>query len=291
MRIAVFPNARRDIDYFYTKELIRLIREAGGTVIVRSEDAAALFDSAQAAGNTVVIDDELDGADCLICLGGDGTFLSSLHLLPEKHLPTIGVNLGSVGFLTEIMPEAMPEAISLLMSGQYRIEERFMLSVLLQSRNGKTQRCHDALNDIVLSRGPSGRIVTIELQINNQLVEHMPGDGIIVSTPTGSTAYALSAGGPIIDPDLAMILITPICPHTLHNRSYITGEKSVVRLTLDEYPEPAAVSVDGQVNFFVQTGESIVISRSDTAFRLIRLGGDDFYRTLPAKIQLRGMTR
>jgi len=227
----------------------------------------------------------------LICMGGDGTFLSAVHLDGCDRTPIIGVNLGSVGFLPEILPDSLPRAIRRLICGEYHLEQRMMLEV--QCFNAEQELLEEgfALNDAVISRGGKSRILTLELTINQEVVDRIPGDGLIVSTPTGSTAYSLSSGGPIIHPELALILITPICPHTLHNRSYIASDSSRVAVKICDYPYQSLLAIDGRQEIYLNNGSTVVIHRSSRSLRLIRLGNDDFYATLPQKIQARGKTR
>lgn len=285
MKIAVFPNPSRDTDLTQTKRLVQLIGAQGGDVLMQHEFAHHI--NTRYAHFVETFED----ADLLICLGGDGTFLSSIRIQNWRPIPTIGVNLGSVGFLPQIQPEAMDDALSKIMAGQFIVEPRMMLKVRAEDSQGRLIREDCALNDVVLGRGVSGRIVTVRFEIDGELVEHIPGDGVIVSTPTGSTAYTLSAGGPIVHPAMSLFLVTPLCPHSLHNRSYITSEQAVIRLTIDEHPEAAIVAIDGQINYALHHAERLVITVSEDTFKLIRLGDDHFYTTLSAKIQQRGSAR
>ena len=206
-------------------------------------------------------------------------------------MPKIGVNLGSVGFLPEIEPDRIDETVDLLIAEQYTIERRMMLKVtVLNERSDIVQESH-ALNDAVLMRGGASRILTVELEIDNNHVEKVPGDGIIVATPTGSTAYSMAAGGPIVHPQIDLILITPICPHTLHTRTYIARPDSVVTLTLSDLADSVILSVDGRQSVQVRNGYSVSVTRSARVFPLIRFGEDEFYEILPEKIQLRGVSR
>lgn len=285
MRIAVFPNASRDQGFNHTKRLIAYILSHQGDVLMLAHMKQDL-DLPR-----VRYVDSLETADLLICLGGDGTFLSSIRLNGWNHLPTIGVNLGSVGFLPQIHPQDLDNAVEQLFAGSYIVEERMMLCVSHIGSDGRRLRQDRVLNDVVYGRGESGRIVTISLLINGEEVERVPGDGLIVSTPTGSTAYALSAGGPIVHPQMSLFLITPLCPHSLHNRSYLTSDQSTIRLTMETHTEPAVISIDGQENYPIKHGEFLDIQCADKSFKLIRLGDDRFYKTLSAKIQQRGIAR
>ena len=285
MRIAVFPNAARDTGFAHTRRLISLISAHKGEALLLSS-MKPLFDLP-----SVCYVDTLQSADLLICLGGDGTFLSTVRLTGWAPLPTIGVNLGSVGFLPQISPDSLDYAVEQLFCGEFSVEKRMMISVCHRGTDHGQKHQHTILNDVVLGRGISGRIVTVMLTINEEDVERIPGDGLIVSTPTGSTAYALSAGGPIVHPQMSLFLITPLCPHSLHNRSYLTSDRSRIRLTLLPHTEPAMVSIDGQENYPLTEGEYLDITRASDMFELIRLGDDRFYKTLSAKIQQRGTGR
>ena len=144
------------------------------------------------------------------------------------------------------------------------------------------------MNDAVVSRGGISRILTVDLYLDGHHVETVPGDGIIVSSPTGSTGYSLSAGGPIIRPDLGLLLVTPICPHTLHNRSYITSNDGEVVIVIGNYPYHPVLTVDGRVETVLEQGDRILVRRAEKPLRLLRLGATDFYSSLPGKIYARG---
>ena len=194
-----------------------------------------------------ILFDSYTDCDLLVCLGGDGTFLSAAHHPTSMGLPQIGINLGSVGFLTEIEPNEISQIIPKLMRDEFTIEERMMLQLRCFNSEGNEYEQGFALNDIVLSRGWGNTgIVTVDLTVDNNFVEQIPGDGIIVSTSTGSTAYNLAAGGPIVHPLVDVTLITPVAPHTLHNRTYITDRSSDVKLQLRAESGAALISLDGR---------------------------------------------
>jgi NAD+ kinase len=286
MRIGLYSNPEKDPSYQVARLTAALIMEHGSTCILSPEYRNTLLAEAPA----VEIAD-FSSCDLLICQGGDGTFLSAVHMPGCENLPVIGVNLGSVGFLPEILPEHLPAAIDALISGQYHLEQRMMLEVRCLSPNNELLEEGFALNDAVVSRGGKSRIITLELTINQEVVDKIPGDGLIVATPTGSTAYSLSAGGPIIHPELSLILITPICPHTLHNRSYIASDASRIIIRICEYPYYALLAIDGRQEIELGSGCSVIIRRSARSLRTIRLGSDNFYAALPQKIQARGRSR
>ncbi len=286
MRIGIYANPDKDPGYAVARRAAQIINAAGSVCVVDP----SCRDTALAAEPGVEMAEYAD-SDLLICLGGDGTFLSAVHLAGCDHVPIIGVNLGSVGFLLEILPENLEKSIHRLLDGQYHLEQRMMLDVSCYDERQNLLETGFALNDAVISRGGKSRILTLEMDINQETVDRIPGDGLIVSTPTGSTGYSLSSGGPIIHPELSLMLITPICPHTLHNRSYIAADNSRVVIRICDYPYQALLAIDGRQEIYLNSGSSIVIRRSDRCQSLIRLGPDTFYATLPQKIQARGETR
>jgi len=286
MRIGVYSNPDKDPAFGVAIRAAGLIHDAGSVCVVHP----VYRDTALAAAPAVELA-EYATCDLLICMGGDGTFLSAIHMPGFDHVPIIGVNLGSVGFLLEIMPECLADAIGKLLSGHYHLEQRMMLDVFCYDDRQILLESGFALNDAVISRGGKSRILTLEMDINQETVDRIPGDGLIVSTPTGSTGYSLSSGGPIIHPELSLLLITPICPHTLHNRSYIAAASSRVIIRICDYPYQALLAIDGRQEIYLNSGSSIVVQRSERSLSLIRLGRDDFYTTLPQKIQARGKTR
>jgi NAD+ kinase len=253
---------------------------------VRDKVVAILAD----AGIEAVFDEQAY-ADCelIIALGGDGTFLSLAHIDSARGIPCIGVNLGSVGFLMDIEPEQLEDSLAKLIRGDYFLQERLMLATEVYDDSGRLLMQSEALNDIVVTREGGSRIITTEVSINGVSVERIPGDGLIVASPTGSTAYSLAAGGPIVHPSMDVLLITPICPHTLHNRSYLAPGDALVELSLLDPESVSAVSADGKNTVKLPTGH-IKIKASDRRFLMI-LTEDYFYQRLPQKIQERGRTR
>lgn len=286
MRIGLYANPDKDPGFTVTGQVAGYIRQGGAVAVVGDDgNTAAMLAAvpdAQAGHYT--------DCDCIISLGGDGTFLSAAHLPCCVDIPLIGINLGSVGFLPEILPGQLADALDKLLKGNWVLEERMMLQVSCYDPSGRLIESGRALNDAVVSRGGHSRIVNLELSIDRELVDRIPGDGLIVSTPTGSTAYSLSSGGPIIHPELTLLLITPICPHTLHNRSYIASDSSRVIIRICDYPYQAVLAIDGRREIHLESNSSVVIERSARNFKMIRLGPDHFYATLPQKIHARGRT-
>lgn len=286
MRIGIYSNPEKDQGFATSVRLAELIFDHGADPVVGNQYQDTLL--AETAG--VVVGDYTE-CDIIICLGGDGTFLSAVHLSGCQDIPMIGVNLGSVGFLPEIRPDGLEDAVHRLLSGDYKIEKRMMLEASCYDPDDELIETGIALNDVVISRGRHSRILNLDLRINNVDVERIPGDGLIVSTPTGSTAYSLSAGGPIVHPSLNLIMINPICPHTLHNRSYLSDSDSEVVVSICDYPCHTLIAIDGRQEIEVASGSRINVRRAKHDFSLIKIHEDQFFATVPQKIHARGIIR
>lgn len=286
MRIGIYANPDKDTAFKVSCQTAELISSHAGQAIVGPQ----YIDTPLASADSVEIA-EYASCDIILCLGGDGTFLSAVHLPGCENIPLLGVNLGSVGFLPEILPDQIAEAIGDVMDHNYKLEKRMMLDVRCYDPDENELEHGFALNDAVVSRGGKSRILMLDLVINQEMVERIPGDGLIISTPTGSTAYSLSAGGPIIHPGLELIVMTPICPHTLHNRSYVADAASKVIVKVCDYPYQALLAIDGRQEIGIGSGCSIVVKKAERSLKIIRLGADRFYTTLPEKIHARGKSR
>lgn len=286
MRIGIYANPEKDIAFAVSCRTAEMLHEQGSRTVIGPQ----YVDTALAAADSVQIDD-YSSCDLIICLGGDGTFLSAVHLPGCENIPLLGVNLGSVGFLPEILPDKLEEAVYRVVRHDFSLDKRMMLDVKCFDPDGSLLEQGFALNDAVVSRGGKSRILMLDLIINQEMVERIPGDGLIISTPTGSTAYSLSAGGPIIHPGLELLLMTPICPHTLHNRSYVAAATSKVVVQVCDYPYQALLAIDGRQEIGIGSGCSIVVQKAERRLNLVRLGADRFYTTLPEKIHARGKSR
>lgn len=286
MRIGIYANPDKDNAFQISCRTAGLVLGSGGKAIVGPQYVATPL--ADVANVEIA---EYSSCDLILCLGGDGTFLSAVHMPGCENIPLLGINLGSVGFLPEILPDQIPDAVARVLKCRYKLENRMMLDVRCLDPQGQEMERGFALNDAVVSRGGKSRILMLDLIINQETVERVPGDGIIISTPTGSTAYSLSAGGPIIHPRLDLILMTPICPHTLHNRSYVAAADSKVVVRVCDYPYQALLAIDGRQEIGIGSGCSIVVQKAQRSLKLVRLGADRFYTTLPEKIHARGKSR
>ena len=217
-------------------------------------------------------------------VGGDGTRLHVARRLASYALPMIGINLGRLGFLTDLSADRMYEGLDELLRGEFTVDERIMLQV--QISNGRDNLNESiALNDVTLSKGNTGRMIEFETHVNSEPVGRTRGDGVIISTPTGSTAYALSAGGPILHPLLPAIVFAPICPHTLGHRPMVLDDSSIIELEiLDLAGADGNVFIDGLKQLAVSGNEIIRISRAETVTRMVRINSHNHFTTLRSKL-------
>jgi NAD+ kinase len=222
-------------------------------------------------------------ADLIVVLGGDGTFLHAARLIGPNGVPILGVNLGSLGFLTEVKLDEMYSALERLLSGRYKLEKRMLLNVEVV-REGKTVARYLALNDAVINKGALARIIELEVSVNTQPVLFTRADGLILSTPTGSTAYSLAAGGPILYPTLDAIIIAPICPHTLTNRPVVIPDRDALEVCLRRGTE-VMLTVDGQVGMPLQQQDCLRVCRAQSTLKLALPFGGTFFNLLREKLR------
>lgn len=223
-------------------------------------------------------------SDLVIVVAGDGTFLSAARSLVDHDVPLLGVNLGRLGFLADVMPGEMTDRLHDVLSGDYEEERRFLLRTQV-IRDGQLVVEGDALNEAVAHKWNIARLIQFETLIDNCLVNSQRSDGLIVATPTGSTAYALSGGGPILHPGLEAVVLVPICPHTLSSRPLVVSADSVIEIRVEAADHrEAQITWDGQTSVAIAPGDRIQIRRKDKRLRLIHPRGYDYYATLRAKL-------
>jgi NAD+ kinase len=218
-----------------------------------------------------------------VVFGGDGTMLSVARLVKHHKCPILGVNLGSLGFLTEITLDRLYLNLKALLEGDYLIEERCMLRADLVRPSGAFES-HHALNDVVINKAALARVISVDAYFDESFIGNFVADGMIVSTPTGSTAYSLSAGGPIVYPSLESILITPICPHTLTNRPLVIPPTHKIRFILRSGKD-VMLTIDGQIGVTFEQGDEVVCTRSPHKVQLIRPSGKGFFDVLREKLK------
>lgn len=223
-------------------------------------------------------------ADVLLVLGGDGTMLNAARLAGERSIPILGVNMGGLGFLTEVRLENLYPSLERVFANDFVLDERLMLQTDIH-RHGETVAQGVVLNDVVISKGTLARMIELKIAIQGRFVTNLRGDGLIVSSPTGSTAYSLSAGGPIIDPAVQSLILTPICPHTLTHRPLIVPGNAEIEVTLTSKDDGAMATLDGQVGVAITQGDTVVIQTSEHRTRLIRFPESNYYDVLREKLK------
>ncbi|MDH5739185.1 MAG: NAD(+)/NADH kinase [Nitrospira sp.] len=223
-------------------------------------------------------------ADVLLVLGGDGTILSAARLAAERSIPILGVNMGGLGFLTEVRLDNLYPSLERVFANDFVLDERLMLATHIH-RHGETVARGIVLNDVVISKGTLARMIDLQVAIGGQFVTNLRGDGLIIGTPTGSTAYSLSAGGPIMNPGVQALMLTPICPHTLTHRPLIVPGNVAIEVTLTSQDEGSMATLDGQVGVAIVQGDKTVIHASDYRTRLIRFPESHYYEVLRGKLK------
>lgn len=219
----------------------------------------------------------------LVVLGGDGSMLQTAQLATHYNIPIFGINLGKVGFLSEAEPDEWQEKLGAVLAGQCWLENRLMLHAQLQ-RHGRVVHAFTALNELVVGRGAQARVVRFQLSVDGDLVTHYTADALIVATPTGSTAYAMAAGGPLLPPQLQNLAVVPVAPHLSFNRALILHETAVIEIKLNMDHE-AYITPDGRHGIAVQDGDSVIIKKSDKASVFVRVeSAGYFYRRLMARL-------
>ena len=223
-------------------------------------------------------------ADLAIVVGGDGTLLNAARSLAESGIAVLGVNLGRLGFLVDVSPEDMPEQLDKILSGAFTEEQRTLLHMTV-TRDGNMISESSALNDVVVHKKDVARMIDLDTWIDRHFLNTNRSDGLIISTPTGSTAYALSGGGPILHPRLDAITLVPICPHTLSNRPIVIHDDSVIEIIIHKGTLEATVSCDGQVNQSLEADDLITVRKHNHALRLLHPLGHDYFAVLREKLR------
>ena len=260
------------------KELLPWLRQKGCETFVDTETASTL---------------NIDGfprseipslSEIIIVLGGDGTMLSTCRLVADKGVPVLGINIGGLGFITEVQLDKLYETMEKVLSGECPIEERLMLTAQVR-RLGELIAEYIVLNEVVINKAALARIIDLETYVNQNYVTTFKADGLIISTPTGSTAYSLSAGGPILYPTLDNIIITPICSHTLTNRAMVLPGDSIIKVILRSPTERVYLTMDGQVGFSVMQNDVIEVSKAPFKTRLLIPCDRDYFHILRTKLK------
>lgn len=275
MRVLLVPNTSNPRAVDAARELATWCAAQGIEPVLESKDAA----NSNLEGFGVALSD-LGELSLVVALGGDGTILKAVHLVGETPAPVLGVKYGRLGFLSGARAETMRQAVGAALAGEARIERRATLRVEV-TMDGRVVGTYRALNEAVVARGGSGRVVEFDMAIDGHLVLNTRADALIVATATGSTAYALSAGGPVLAPGFGGMVVVPVAPHTLHSRAIVTDPHDTVEITLpDPFRSDACLIVDGDVRPCRRAIEKVTVCRGEHDVALVKLDGRDFYETV-----------
>ena len=282
-KFALLTNYSKDKRLVYTRMIKTYITENGGSYWIPryisepDKDGDQRYDFSDMPGDI----------ECVLVLGGDGTLLQAARELLQRHIPLLGINLGTLGFLTSAEKSELTKCLDSVLDDSCSIDERMMLEGVAYHGSEKIQM-NIALNDVIIARAGFSRLVELKIYVNGELLSIYNADGIIVSTPTGSTGYSLSAGGPIIFPQTDVIVITPICPHSLQARSLVVSGEDRIMIEIGRrrktQKEEAMVTFDGRSAQELETGDRIEIYKAQETTQLIRLKGRSFYQVLQNKI-------
>lgn len=290
-RFLIITNKEKDIDFLVTKKIVAYIEKAGKSVALSSIPSVE-----EERDSYLPKDIELEAVpkdvECAIVLGGDGTIIQTANNLMTHNVPILGVNMGTLGFLAEIEEHHVPEALDRLFRDDYRIEDRIMMqgSIIYPSSHKKQpeETMNYALNDIVITRKGFSRIISLGIYVNDVLVDNFRGDGVIISTPTGSTAYNLSAGGPIVLARASVMVITPICPHSLSPRSIIVSAEDTIKVVVGKSKKTqeaeAIATFDGNKVIDLGTNDVILMKKAKYSTKLIKLNHTGIYEILRSKL-------
>lgn len=285
LKIAIIPNATKAGALDFTKKAVSIIESCGGTALM-TEDLKSSFSQLKKIEYFSTIERMVESCDLVIAAGGDGTIINAAKYACSQERPILGVNFGRIGFVAQLEPKELDKLTDII-KGEYKTEKRMMLKAEIISADGESS-VHYALNDVVISRGSYSRILDFTIGHNEREICSYRADGLIFSTPTGSTAYSLSAGGPVVEPTMNCIVFTPVCSHSLFSRPIVFSADSVLGVTAgcDELCE-AIVTVDGQCSKKLCDGDMVKISRAGKDVNLIITNEKTFYSVLGDKLNRR----
>lgn len=279
MIIALFANMKKRESYTVAKQIVAFLQERKVSVVARDDEAEELAVPPLSSVNP-------NSIDCLISLGGDGTILRLVHHFPHLQAPILGINLGHLGFMADIPLSDLYPSLEELASGKYKVEERIMM----EGYGGTCNHCF-AVNEIVIHRAQNPALIDLSLQVDGVYLNTFSADGIIISTPNGSTAYSLSAGGPILTPNLNAFVITPISPHTITNRPIVLMPKDKIDIQYLSSYNPVEITYDGFSRYALSTNEIFSITKSKRTFKMVQLSSSDHFSTLRTKLGWSGQVR
>ena len=279
MRIAVFPNVDKPNAGAVLDRIFQFFSERDVQLMLPM-DEARFFRCAETYG---VENIEQAPADMALSLGGDGTLLGVCHRYGRNEVPVCGVNIGTLGFMADIELDELEDRLEKILVGGYYIEQRLLLAGFLKS-NGRERFLGNAINDVVVTKGGMARMLRLGLSINETHLMDYKADGIIVASPTGSTAYSLSAGGPIMHPTIQALLVTPICAHTFNMRPLVVNEHDVIHIHIAAVHQDILVTFDGQESFHLLPGDEVVVRKARQSARIVKFEDQDYYQILRTKL-------
>lgn len=279
-RVGIIVNFTKDPGFVMTKALIDWLENNNTKVFLTKETSSLVFREDIGFAEDYIY----KNADFIIVLGGDGTLLGTARQILSNETPLLGINMGHLGFITEVESDDVFSQLKKVINGDYTIEARMMLEASVVKDNIESEILY-CLNDFSLSKGTISRMVFLKTYIGNQFVSTYNADGLLISTPTGSTAYSLSAGGPIINPKVNAILITPVCPHSLNSRAIVVGDNEVIRVDIDDNYQDVYLSTDGQQVYPLKNGDRVFIRKAPFCLKLIKVSDRTFYDILRTKLK------
>ena len=281
MKIGIIANIQKPLVVETVHPFLAWLAERGHPVVIHHE-LADLLESKPGRTESVAREDLAEASEVLVSMGGDGTMLAAARLVGSVETPILGVNLGGLGFLAEVSSEELYTRMQDVLDGKYEIERRMVLQARISNDPKHT---YYALNDVVLDRGGSPRVISIDVSIDNQLFTRFNSDGVIIATPTGSTAYSLSAWGPIVSPSLESIVLTPLCPHSLTERPTVLPPTSCIELKAHTKDIEAFLNIDGQIRFQIEDEATVEIQKGNYNVNLITFPDHSFFDILRKKLQ------
>ncbi len=280
MRFGLIVHLGKNTAIQTARDLLKTLPGRGVQVLLDPETADYLNIPEASFGE----EDLASKMDVVVVLGGDGALLNAARRLAGTGIPILGVNVGHLGFLTEVELQGMNFAFDKILSGDYEVEERMMVHAEVRRGEEGVVREFVGLNDVVITKGAFARMIRLDTYVGSSLIGTYPADGVIVASPTGSTGYSLSAGGPIVNPAMNMLILTFICPHTLGARSFVVSPLDDVRIVLHAQSEEVMLTVDGQVGFRLEHQDEVAVRSAPEKTYLIKLGHRDFYEVLKTRL-------
>lgn len=286
MRIGIFPNLAKSESERQTQEIVNLCERYQVDYYVPDEvrNCGKPVFSAIEKKHSLPHTEIFNAIDVALVIGGDGTILKLSKEFAGCGIPICGVNIGSLGFLYEVETGTLEDRFKDIMEGHYFLEERMMLHTELLHEDGSIQELPEALNDIVVGHGNVGKLIRLDMYINNSFIQQYPCDGIIISTSTGSTGYSFSSGGPVVSPSVSCLLVTPVCPHLMLKVPLIVNDQDVISLKADNSQNSTRVSVDGMMDLEFTKSMTLRVRKSENTLKLMRFNENYFYKNLFTKL-------